>query len=263
MVELDANTVDLWVARRDECDPELLARYQSLLSYEEQRKAERHRFELDRRRYIVRRAVVRTVLSKYAATKPDAWQFAMGPYGRPYVVHQREECDRVPSFNLSHSGDLIVLGVTRDQPIGVDVEAICDEESMRIAQRFFTASEVASLAATPSGLRGKRFWELWTLKEAYLKARGRGLSLSLDSASFELSENRIRFSGYGRGVDSNVQWRFWQLSPVSGYVLAVCVRQGREPRQQLAIRRIVPLSFESVMCYANDCRTSNDEDTLS
>ena len=120
---------------------------------------------------------------------------------------------------------------------------------IEIAERFFAETEAVDLLDMTEKLRAERFCELWTLKEAYIKARGIGLSLKLDSFGFDLSDGAIiRFWNIANVGHSNEEWRFWQLSPVNGFVVAVCVRRTPGLTEKLSVRKLVPLCSESVVC---------------
>jgi 4'-phosphopantetheinyl transferase len=243
--------IDLWVTSCHECDESLLEEYRGLLSEDERRTEGRFRFARDRRRYVATRALVRVVLSRYATTLPAAWRFTTNACGRPGIANQGS-AERALSFNISHTTDQILLGVTRRRPIGVDIEAVRESISSEIGERFFTNDEVASLSEMTADLRVVRFFELWTLRESYIKARGLGLSLSLDSFRFDLSSDSvIRFALTAPVKDSNEHdnWTFWQLWPARHHVASVCTRgePGLIPR--LTLRKIIPLRIEeSLSC---------------
>src|SRR6185436_4436818 len=174
-----------WLAFYDEiADERLHAAYRELLDAAEREQEPRFYFARDRRRYLVTRALVRTVLSRYLSIDPRACIFSTNAYGRPEIVNA-EGREAGLSFNLSHTHSLIVLGVTTGRALGVDVENVRDREaSIAVADRFFAPQEVAALAATPADRQQYRFFEYWTFKESYIKARGMGLSLPLDKFGF-------------------------------------------------------------------------------
>jgi len=152
--------IDLWLAFYHEIvDERLLARLRGLLSEAERRQEQRFHFADDRRRYLVTRAMVRTVLSRYAAVAPANWTFSTNRYGRPEIASAPDEALGL-SFNISHTRGLIALGVTRGRALGVDVEnVVVRRVSMGIANRFFAPAEVAELSHIPPEQQQDRFFE--------------------------------------------------------------------------------------------------------
>jgi 4'-phosphopantetheinyl transferase len=236
--------IHLWLACYEEvADDALHAEYRRLLSPAEKQQEPRFYFARDRRRYLVTRALVRTVLSRYVpSVGPDEWVFSNNAYGRPYVVNTEAAG---LSFNISHTHSLIVLAVTGGRFLGVDVENVRSREgSMEIARHFFAPREVADLALVPADAQQYRFFEYWTFKESYIKARGMGLSLPLDKFSFHYPDDET----VGLEIDSALEddagrWQFWQFRPSPEYLVAVCAeRLGPEP--SLIVRRTIPMLNE-------------------
>ncbi len=155
------------------------------------------------------RVLVRTVLSRYVPVDPRDWVFGTNAYGRPYALNQQAEDMRL-TFNLSHTHSMIVLGVTAGRALGVDVENIRSHSvSMGMADRFFSPLEAGVLANTPSHRQQYRFFEYWTFKEAYIKARGMGLQLPLDKFSFDYpDDSRVQIPIDQALGDDPARWRF-------------------------------------------------------
>ncbi len=211
-----------------------LARYDALISPAERERLSRLRFERDREMFLATRALVRTVLSEYAAGAPDSWQFAQGPTGKPRVVGVDIE------FNLSHTRGLVACAVSR-QRVGVDVERIePDRDLDALARRYFSASEVDALFALPPGERAEHFFRCWTLKESFLKARGDGLSASLDWFSFALDGDPIRVRFTPGAGDKAEDWRFAALRGSGVHALAVAA-ETKGLALALSAARYVPL----------------------
>jgi 4'-phosphopantetheinyl transferase len=233
--QLDSRQIHLWLAWLGEItDSRLLAEYRSLLSEEERRRQMRFHFERDRHRYLITRAMVRTVLSKYADVKPRDWRFAVNDYGKPSSAPEHTEARDI-EFNLSHTDGLVVLAVTRGRVLGVDVENVrAREVDLEIADRFFAPAEVAALRALPSQQQQQRFFGYWTLKESYIKARGMGLSIPLRSFAFRLEDPaRIRVTIDPRLQDDAERWLFWQLRLNCGYLMALCAENRGAERPSL------------------------------
>lgn len=236
MEQIDSREIHLWLCFHESIrDPALLTKYAALLNTVERRQQHRFYFERDRHRYLMTRAMVRTVLTKYAPIAPEQWEFRTNPYGRPEVANEHAEARQI-TFNLSHTHGLIVLGVTLNRAIGVDVENVHEQRAaVEIADRFFAPDEVAALRALSEKQQEQRFFEYWTLKESYIKARGMGLSIPLDRFAFDL-EDRTRI---GLTIDPSLgdraeRWSFWQLEPKPQYRVAVCV--ARSDRGDCALR---------------------------
>lgn len=247
MLDLDPSKVDLWFAfYADIRDTRLLAEYLRLLNPAEREQQQRFYFERDRHRYLVTRALVRTVLSRYAPVAPEDWVFGKNSHGRPEIANDHALA-RTLSFNITHTDGLIVLAVTREQAIGVDAEnIIVRQPAIEIAERFFSPEEVAELHAVPAAGQHERFFHYWTLKESYIKARGMGLAIPLDQFGFHFphaAEVAIRIDPQLN--DHAARWRFWQLRPGADFLAALCVERTQHASPQLIMRSVVPLANEA------------------
>lgn len=173
---LPAAEVHLWRARLD-LPPARLRELWEALAADERGRAQRFRFQRDRDRFVAARGLLREVLARYLSVEPAALRFACSVTGKPALAPAE-----VPlRFNAAHSGDLALFAVTRGQECGVDLEHVRPGfPALEVARRFFSPAEVAALQALPTGERQQAFFCYWTCKEAYLKARGEGLSGRLD-----------------------------------------------------------------------------------
>lgn len=245
MRELAADEVHLWVTFDESIRSEsLLAAYRQLLTEDERRKEMRFRFERDQRQYLVTRALVRTVLSLYCDVPPEEWRFASDERGRPYVVDAGAD---VPQFNLSHTPGLILCAVTRVRAIGVDTENLQSaRNSKRVADRHFSPREVEDLKTLPAEEHAERFLHYWTLKEAYIKARGVGLAMPLTKFGFSFPEpGKLEVFFSPEIEDAPAHWKFWLLQPSAAQVAAVCAaRESGSGPMRLTLRRVVPLESE-------------------
>jgi 4'-phosphopantetheinyl transferase len=243
MLHLHPDKVELWLAFCDEiADEGLLADYRRLLVEEERQKEARFYFARDRHRYLITRALVRTVLSRYAAVAPQDWRFVEDAYGRPQIINPDPATRRI-SFNISHTRSLVVLGVTRERALGVDTEDVHTRNAeLGIADHYFAADEVAQLRATPPELQQTRFFEYWTLKESYIKARGMGLSLPLAQFGFDLSQPRsVRIGFHPPLIDDPARWIFWLWRARGDHHVAICAERAGGDAPQLSFTKIVPL----------------------
>jgi 4'-phosphopantetheinyl transferase len=240
--QIDSGQVHLWLAYLDEItDARTLAEYRLLLSKGEQQKLIRFHFERDRHRFLVTRAMQRTVLSMYVDIAPSAWRFTVNDYGRPSLAAEHAGAKGI-NFNLSHTDGLIVMGVTRDRSVGVDVENIRTREAdMEIVDRYFAPEEVQALHVLPDEKQKQRFFEYWTLKESYIKARGMGLSIPLERFAFDLEDSeQIRLTIDPGLQECTERWFFWQLRVDHDHLTALCVEDGGSERPCLASIRSWP-----------------------
>jgi 4'-phosphopantetheinyl transferase len=184
--------------------------------------------------HLVARALLRTTLSRYVDVKPAHWQFDTNAYGRPHVAAPAFACDL--RFNLSHTDGLVALAVAKGFEVGVDVENISRcLDVLELAPSVFAPAEVAALKQAAEPDRPGVFFTFWTLKEAYIKARGMGLSLKLDGFAFDLSGKYPRVSFNQRCPDDSSRWQFRRYLPTATHALAVAVSA---PESTLDVRLI-------------------------
>lgn len=241
---LTKSETHVWMVSPDTVrEPALVRSYHELMCAEEQVQQQRFRFEKGRHEYLVTRALVRTVLSRYVDVNPHAWRFAKNDYGRPEIAFPLG----LPPlrFNLSHTDGLIVCLVGLDREIGIDVENLeRPGETLEIADRFFSAIEATTLRAQPVASQRERFFEYWTLKESYIKARGMGISLPLEQFSFLLNPAQpVRIAFDSRLQDDPASWQFNQFRPSPQHLMAVAIRRRNEADVAIQIRRTMPLVF--------------------
>lgn len=192
-----------------------------LLSAEEQDRAARFLSQKHRERFIVARGVLRRLLGGYLATAPEELRFVYGTHGKPELAEQHSGL----RFNLSHPHLLALYAVARCREVGVDVEYPRPGTAIeRIARRFFAGVEVAALESLPQALRSEGFFNCWTRKEAYLKARGAGITIDLDSFAVSLKPGEEAvLLGCEEDPKEVIRWRLHSLHPGSGYAAALCV----------------------------------------
>lgn len=242
----DAN-IDVWLTRYDRIDDLAhLDVMRRLLDEDERSQEHVFHFADDRKRYMVTRAMVRTTLSRYVPMPPESWRFEKNEFGRPEIA--KAILDARPDarglrFNLSHTRGLIALAVSKEREVGIDVEHLCVRNvSLGIAHRFFSGDEVRDLAAIDASGQQDRFFEYWTFKESYIKARGMGLSLPLDGFSFEFPRNdAVRIHIDPSLEDDDDRWAFWQYRPATEYLLALCAERRGQPPPRVNLRASVPL----------------------
>ena len=209
----------MWLELADHRTDEL----QSKLSADEKRRAARFRSNADRTRYIAAHYYTREILGNYLDLRPEQISFAYNQYGKPEL----EEIETASGlrFNLSHSDDIAVLAVARGFNVGVDIERVKPNAATEdIARRFFSSGEVELLLNQPENERDEAFFRCWTRKEAYIKARGKGMSIPLDQ--FEVSflpgdpPKIIRIEDDPQAA---ARWSLFNLEPGDGYTGALAV----------------------------------------
>lgn len=255
---LSETKIDIWLAFYGEiADEPLLANMRDLLTETERQQQARFYFADDRKRYLVTRALVRTVLSRYAAVDPSDWTFSTNAYGRPVIANRLEDAAGL-SFNISHTRGLIALAVGLHRELGVDVEnLVAREVSIDIADHFFSPPEVAELAGVPRERSQDRFFEYWTFKESYIKARGMGLSLPLDKFSFLFPHERgVRIAIDAELGDDENRWSFWQYRPTTEYLLALCAEKRAGTATVVTMRKVIPTAghdaFETALLKTSE-----------
>lgn len=238
--ELPPDEVHLWYVEYDDVADALLPRFEALLDADESARRERFRFPRDRRAYAVSHALLRTTLSHYADVAPTDWRFKAGAYGRPETATPAEHA--ALRFNLSHTRGAALVGVVRRFDVGVDLETVeRNSDADALAERYFSPQEVHDLRTLPAERRRTAFFEYWTLKEAYVKARGLGLHLPLAKFSFTFDERRAAISFDDDLDDEPRAWRFVKWRPAASFQAAAAVRCGDAGALRFTVRRVVPL----------------------
>lgn len=187
-ITLEKDEVHIWNARLDV--PEIqVKKWQLYLSRDELQRAQRFHFVKDQYHFIVARGVLRKVLSYYLKKQPYEIQFDYNKYGKPIL--KKQPGDAPIRFNLSHSHGLALYAISLDQNVGIDIEYIREDFSdLEIANRFFSRDEVAALKSLPVADQKKAFFLCWTRKEAFIKAKGKGLSIPLNQFDVSLIPNQ-------------------------------------------------------------------------
>lgn len=241
-LQIDPRQVHLWhlhVPEHDDaaCEEATMA----LLTPEEREKHGRFHFARDRRRYLMTRGLIRSLLSRYAPVAPRDWRFENNAYGRPGIANALPQAQRL-RFNISHSASLVVAALTVEREVGVDVEHTARTAPLEIAERFFSAREARELHELPAGLQASRFWGLWTLKESYIKARGMGLSLPLDRFSFSFEGTDGVAIDFEDGLDDSAErWQFWQFQPDNAHAIALCLERKQPEDVEILCWKATPL----------------------
>ncbi|HEY4120507.1 MAG TPA: 4'-phosphopantetheinyl transferase superfamily protein [Byssovorax sp.] len=229
----------LWTETADCEEAERCAEWEALLTDAERERRDRFVVARVRHEYLVTRALARTTLAAYAGLDPRALEFESNAWGRPEIA--LPEAARALRFNLSNTIGLVAIAVARDIEVGVDVEDTQRRgETVAVAHRFFAESEVRDLGLVPEEGRRARFFDYWTLKEAYIKARGMGLAIPLEQFAFSIDGARVSIAFDPRLDDDPAAWQFAQRSPTSRHRLSLAIRRGAREDLPLTFERVVP-----------------------
>ncbi len=251
-MKLGDNDIHLHYVRPDRVtDPDLLERYESLLTGDEKQQMTRFYFQHHRHQFLLTRALIRSCLSLYHDVRPEDWLFEKNAYDKPHVAGP-DRAETV-NFNISHARGMIVCGFANRSDIGVDVE-----DSQRTTQAafkrlssYFSADEIMMLEDLPEHSQKQRFFDIWTLKESYIKARGGGLSIPLNKFSFHFSNDSLA----GFNIDADLadhpqNWQFWRSTMPPAYRLAIAVNKAM-PALELSTYESVPLMEPQTRCLAS------------
>jgi 4'-phosphopantetheinyl transferase len=220
---LPGDAVHVWRVELEQ-PGELLRRLAQTLSLDEQERAGRFRFERHRRRFIVARAVLRSILGRYLGLEPERLEFRYGGRGKPYLADKFSQY--ALEFNLAHSHELALCAFTQGREIGIDLEHLRSIADMaQISARFFSARENATLSALPEDQRLRAFYDCWTRKEAFLKATGEGLTHPLDQFDVSLAPGEPASLLHVQGDSLEAaRWSLRALEPGRDYAAAVALR---------------------------------------
>jgi 4'-phosphopantetheinyl transferase len=209
-------SVHVWAVRLDQEGVDL-ARAQDFISADEAERAERFMFDRDRRRYLVAHMALHGILKRYLPSAPATLRFEIGTNGKPRLPNALAASG--VRFNLSHSNEMALLAVTHGREIGVDIEYVKEQfEFQEIAEKFFTAREVAAMRSVVPQLQRQAFFKCWTSKEAFLKAKGTGLSGKLDEVEISLAaDQRVQINAAVPG------WSLTELAAMDGYETALVI----------------------------------------
>jgi 4'-phosphopantetheinyl transferase len=224
VLPFNAVHIDL-VRTADQAVLDKLDSYRPLLSQDEHARMARFVFDRDRRAFLMTRALVRKMLSRYAPVAPADWRFIANVHGRPEILERPPNAPDL-RFNISHTDGLIACAVTIGREVGVDVEHINRQLTHDVAGRFFAPNEVTDLRRLPAEDQKRVFFDYWTLKEAYIKARGFGLALPLGDFAFKLDPPHPPAITFEPTLeDDPATWQFMQDWPTPQHRLGVAVRR--------------------------------------
>ncbi|MFZ3244327.1 MAG: 4'-phosphopantetheinyl transferase superfamily protein [Candidatus Acidiferrales bacterium] len=205
-------------------DSESLSELRRTLSADEEKRAQRFRSAVDKDRSIASHGILRTLLAHHTLQQPEQLSFSEGPNGKPALTPGSDDKDI--QFNLAHSGDHALIAIANGREVGVDIERVVQQDDHeKIARRFFSPIELASFLEYPDDQRTEAFFRHWVRKEAYLKARGFGLTRHEEGFDVPLTDAQVSMFAHADGTT----WTAREILPAPGCAAAV-VAQGADWR---------------------------------
>lgn len=229
-MNLGADEIHLWFAEVNNFGyQDLIDSTQTWLSSNDKKRHDRYHFQEHKQQLLLGRYFVRSVLSRYEMVAEQDWQFVHNDYGKPFIDPQQQSSLSAPLyFNLSHSKGQMVLALSRHEMLGVDIEwGVKQRRVERIAERYFSSTEISDFGSLGEVQLQQRFYDLWSLKEAYIKACGLGLAIPLDQFSYRFADsNKIEISFIEDRRDTAENWQIWQLTGVPDFHLALALKSA-------------------------------------
>lgn len=198
----------------------------SLLDGEERERHSRLRFAKHQADYLAAHVLLRLTLSRYVDLPPSAWIIERKAHGRPEIANRGVPPLR---FNLTHTDGLSACVVTLNDDCGIDAEQLGAPHDLEaVSRRMFSPAEASELEQLEGDIRLKYFYSRWTLREAYVKARGTGLSLGTRKIHFDVDpDQRVTAEFSAELNDDASRWQFKLLNPGSSYVMSVALASGK------------------------------------
>ncbi|MEF3129724.1 4'-phosphopantetheinyl transferase family protein [Rhizobium leguminosarum] len=217
--------VDIFLSQPREASVRLWNAARNVLNEEERQRARRFVFDRDRDMYVFSHGLLRLLLARYMVADPRELTFASAPGGRPELVSPSSAPIR---FNLSHTDGLVGCILTQKADCGLDVEQIGRVDYRHLVPTALAPEERSALLGLAEADRPDRFCEIWTLKEAYLKGRGLGISYPIRNISFSGFDGNRRCRVVGDERDDGSTWHFWSRTFAGAYSAAAAVRTQRD-----------------------------------
>jgi 4'-phosphopantetheinyl transferase len=244
-VRLPQDEVHVWQATTRLALPEIL-HMRNWLAADEEERAQRFYFEHDRQRFIIARAGLRKLLGLYLNVAPESLRFQYNEYGKPALAMPELPLASHLCFNMSHSREVILYAFVLDRAVGVDVEYMRENiEIADLARTCFSSVEQQALQKLPARLQLEGFYNCWSRKEAYIKARGRGLSLPLGLFDVTLVPGQpAELIGSREGPQEVTRWRMHALTPAPDYAGALAVEGHEWKLKYFLVENPVELSIQ-------------------
>ena len=231
------NEIQVWyVTPQTFSDVATQHKLRSWLSESELTAHKAFRFEHDQQTYLVAHAFLRATLACYTGVNPANLQFQTNPFNKPYIAAPLEALGL--HFNLSHTAGIVALALTKLGPVGIDAESTPPAKNVSdIAIDILTSSEYANLMQHNSADRLSRLMKYWTLKEAFVKATGIGLTYGLQTFEFDLDAQPQPLIRFLSPTDTHASdWKFQQIVLPSGHILAIACHQPDQPNINISFK---------------------------
>ncbi|MBT9189055.1 4'-phosphopantetheinyl transferase superfamily protein [Zobellia russellii] len=219
-MELSENEAHVWSFKVSDFDK--ISSYLQLLSLDEKERVTRFKFQKDRKTYILTRGLLRVLSGNYLNIFPEKIRFKYNDYGKP-DYHQETSL----RFNVSHSVECIALAFVKNSAIGIDVEKVrTDFDALKLAENFFSFKEIEMLHDVPQNNLYKAFYNCWTRKESFIKAKDIGLSFPLTSFTVSLDEENAELLRTDWDHQEKNEWKLFSLRLQNDYVGAITTAAG-------------------------------------
>lgn len=246
MIPLPPHQIDLWrIPLRPLPECRYQAYFQGLLP-EERAQHDAYCFSADRLRYLLTRVLSRRVMAAYLNRTPENLVFSQNAFGRPALSMHQNHLDL--DFNLAHNEDYILCAIVRQGAVGVDIEHYRQSCRLALVEDFFSPQELVQILRQDGVLRDQQFFQLWTLKEAFIKAVGKGMAIPLDAFYFLLEEGgRSFFDPEKHGGD--LAWHFFSWETEGNNIVSIaaatdlCFSPAAEFRLQVYEIAEIPEDF--------------------
>ena len=238
-IVLQPDEVHFFYTMADEIqDHLLLEKYHKISSKKEKEKTNRYLFEKDRHNCLVTRGLQRFVLSQCTDIPPESLVFEESCYGKPDI---KPGSTNIPvKFNLSHASGLTACAVILNNEIGIDVEDSTRKINLNIADRFFSRQESEYILNMPEHKKKETFFDFWTLKESYIKAKGKGLSIPLAKFSFRINNNKTSIHFDESYNDNSDNFIFFRFPLLKRFKAAITIQAPENLRYKLNIYHCIP-----------------------
>lgn len=221
LFKFSSNEIHVWFININITLNKKITILNNYLSEDENLKTSKFKFKKDKNCSIITRGALRLLSGKYLNLNPKNIKFNYGEYGKPDFDFETNL-----KFNVSHSGNMAVIGFVLNDDIGIDVEKIkTDFDVFDIVSNYFSSLEIESLKELPTKEQVKGFYRCWTRKESFIKAKAKGLSFPLDSFSVSLeSDEKVELLETKWNKNEKELWKLFSFSPEEGYLGAVSVK---------------------------------------
>lgn len=250
---LDVNSLHLWIFDSNlEGDID-----ETMLSDQELERCAKYVYEKDRRMALITRVSIRKVLSQYSPeVSPKEWEFETNEYGRPYVSELMNKHSIF--FSISHSKDLLIILISKNMSSGVDVEWINREVNIDLACRYYTSLERAQIENSKTEMKSN-FIKIWTLKESFIKAIGRGFHYPMSNLSFFLPDNTYnKVHCWINDDKENGRWSFFSRVFGNDYFYSLALKEDGV----ISVRQLCTYIVNNISNIEDNCQVNEILDLI-